>query len=297
MVNSVDCLSPSLIARDDFTLRFRASTAGGEAPSVRARARACVHMVGRRGRFRAQRMGETRETPRTAHAPAAESVGFLNRRRQNHPSRRPLLPSLLFSFLRPAASDDGGGGGGWFLVGALSPWKGVHRSHARRYSLSLPLSLSPPPLPLFTSRAPSLSLRLRCVCLFIVAFWEIPDTSNGVSYARHAVLRRSHSHSGVASGRFSDSSETSRSGRIPWCDGMRAARFRDPSLLSRFFSRPFSRYLYALRPLSSFSRKGFFWMDVKRKIKIRKRKKDVSTYICVYFLDIVRSKSDAPFVD
>lgn len=57
-------------------------------------------------------------------------------------------------------------------------------TRAAIFALSLSLSL-PLTLPLLPPFYPS--HRLRCVCLFIVVFWEIPDTSNGVSYARHTM--------------------------------------------------------------------------------------------------------------
>lgn len=157
-------VTPSPIARDDFTLRFRASTAGGEA--ARARLPACAHMVGDRTISRPTD-GGNQGNP-THGACTGRRVGGVSQ--TTAPESTPpvlLLPFLLLLF--PAS---GGGGRGrrvgargvWFLVGALSPWKGAHRSHARRYSRSLSLSLftshAPPPTPL-------LSFPPTPMCLFV----------------------------------------------------------------------------------------------------------------------------------
>lgn len=112
------------------------------------------NVVGSADGFRARRTaGETRETPRTAHAPVAQLAkeGFHNRRRQDQ-ALRPAFP-----FLRPATR------GGWLLVGALSRFGRECTDHTRGGTLSLPPSFLSP----FTrTLVLSLSLQLDVfVCL------------------------------------------------------------------------------------------------------------------------------------
>jgi len=177
-------------------------------------------VVGSADGFRAQRTaGETRETPRTAHAPVAQLAkkrrrGFLNRRRQDQ------APRSAFPFLRPANARAAAGSSSVHSLG----FGRECTDHTRGAYPSLPASPFPPPRPSshLALSLPSASRSLfipptRCVCLFIVAFWEIPDTRVTESHTCAALCRargRLHSHSGVASGRFSDSSETSKGGRL-----------------------------------------------------------------------------------
>jgi hypothetical protein len=128
-INSIDCLSPSLIAHDDFYVaRFRArfsAVVGGETFCAREHPRG-----GERDGFAPRGWGETRETPRTAHAP----IGPVGGVPQPTAPGSPLSSLTLFSFLRQR--------GGWFLVGALPSKARVHRSHARLCASSRSLFFS-----------------------------------------------------------------------------------------------------------------------------------------------------------
>jgi len=206
MVNSVDCLSPSRrrFVRDDdddFTLRFRTDerrrgnrvcdarpfvSVVGTSPTVFAPS-------GRRekpGKPHARRMHRSRNWRGREGGEGGGRGGSLNRRRQDQASPCPsphTLPYVRHNARRLAPRRC-----------TLSHWKGVCTDHTRGAvpslslslslsSLSLPATLLLPPVrpsvslshPFPSSLSLSLSLFIpptRCVCLFIVAFWEIPDT-------------------------------------------------------------------------------------------------------------------------
>lgn len=124
---------------DDFTLRFRTAE--------RRRGNVCAPPPpppewGARRRF-SRPAEETRETPRTAHAPVAQLVRVRGGGSSTDGARIKAPPAPPYPFLRPAAR------GGWLLVGALSRRGRECTDHTRGG-----VPLSPPSLPLLSAATP-----------------------------------------------------------------------------------------------------------------------------------------------
>jgi len=124
-----------------------------------------------------------------------------------------------------------------------------------RDGASLPAPLPPPSQPLLSLYLPFPLYPSNSMCLFVYSrvLGNTRYASNGASYTRRAARGRLHSHSGVASGRFSDSSETSKSDRLVVL-GFGTDRYSGTDA-----SRPFSLQLPAPSAFSTFPqrRKSF----------------------------------------
>ena len=167
------------------------------------------------------------------------------------------------------------GGGGWSARSGAADdrgrWWGKPRESWRVRMRDVPGGVTQPTAPVFSFPSPPLArtwncwlvvvccvalegrariTRARCpvylswcVCLFIVAFWEIPDASNG-SRARG----RLHSHSGVASGRFSARYPPDE--RLPQSSSL-PSHLAFPLRSARSKARPFKASFAFIHPISN----------------------------------------------
>lgn len=145
-------------------------------------------VVGSADGFRARRTaGETRETPRTAHAPVAQLA-----KGGGGGVPQPTAPGLSSPSPRSLSCVRQRAAAGSSSVHSLALEGSALITRAAVLSLSLPpflLYSFSLPLPLYLCLALSFSLFIpptRCVCLFIVVFWEIPDTRVTESHTRAA---------------------------------------------------------------------------------------------------------------